>query len=1375
MSALHRWAAALAVLSSTAFAAGPPPPEPFSLSTQALLALAGEREAPPDADVELLVLSHAARIDEQGRVTRSEHRIYRVLTARGAERFAELEEDYAPWYQQKPELRARVVTAAGEERTLDPKTIANNSADTGEPAMFTDSRKLRAPLPAVAQGSIVETHTVVAESAPFFSAGTARWIPLVSQSPSRVVRITLEFPTSLPVKYRVEKLELTPTVTTAGGSTRVVFERRDLTGKNSELPEPFAPPEHARFPSVQYATGTSWQALATAYGAWVDRQLKDSDLAARARQLAGNERDPKKVAGKLLEWVTSTVRYTGLEFGIASIEPRTPRETLERQYGDCKDLSTLLVGLLRARGMDAHVALVKTWGAPPPAELPGLGWFDHAVVHVRAPIELWIDPTAKTTPVGELPSGAQGRPALTAARNSTALVALPTSSSKDNLYRKHRRITLAEIDEAEVTERWEMTGSIAAGFRSRFEGVTEAKLKEWGTGYAKSALRAEELVSIKVIETRAGHPFQLEVSAKGSRLGSTRDAVASASLAESATLDWMPDPLTDEEEGTEETVEDPAGADGSGKGRRTPFEFSEPYRGELAYTVVYPDFLEPSPLPSTDAVSFGPAKLTRTFTQRKGSIEARHVFDSGPRRYTPEQFEAFRAAYRTFLTTDSASASFEHRGNKLMAQRRWREAVDLFRSLIARHPREALHRLQLANVLSDLGLNDQALELIDEAVAVEPTSGAAHRVRAHHLEHDAFYRRFGAGSSREEAIKGYREAKRLNPKDPSARAALAILLEHDARGMRYAPGSNLDEAIQEYQALREELKEDAYDDNLLVALMRAGRFKETRATALELQPGNVRNQALVIGTAKTAGLAAAIAEANRLEAQGSGRAQLLAGAAATLGQLREYPLATALLKEAASRASNAAELTNRAAIIARVQPHEQLDPPEDDPRRPVVKLTRAALLADDLQAAVTPLLTRSARADEDGSQGGGTVAELRATLRASGVPPQIALDFGLSLTTMTVEGDDRLGHRITSRTSTGKRAERMIAYVVREENERRIQAFDKTPYLLGREALRRVEAGDLEGARQWLSWARELYPPDASAGDEPYLVFAMLWAPGQTGDARTLRRAAAALTAQGRKNADAVKLLEDAARSEPDPARSWRYQLATLPGHLADKRWAEAEAIARAALLRHPRSARSFNNALLALTRQHKHDAAIELAQARLELIPNDGLALASLSQLMGMRGDFARAEAYGRRGLAQGDLAGLYNNVAWYGLFRPAGVPPTAIDEARRAMELEPESPSIIHTLATLYAETGQLNEAYELLAKLMAKDITRPPEPSAFYVHGRIAEHLGLTRAAADAYRRAMGSAPEDGFEDPQTVRSLARLRLARLPPSAVAVPTP
>jgi Flp pilus assembly protein TadD, contains TPR repeats len=100
---------------------------------------------------------------------------------------------------------------------------------------------------------------------------------------------------------------------------------------------------------------------------------------------------------------------------------------------------------------------------------------------------------------------------------------------------------------------------------------------------------------------------------------------------------------------------------------------------------------------------------------------------------------------------------------------------------VRQHPKEALHRIQLARALLSAGLAENARTVARQATALEPNSAQAYSTLAWILEHDLIGRRLKKGYDLQGAIVAYRKAKELDPKDKDIRANLAMLLEYDSK------------------------------------------------------------------------------------------------------------------------------------------------------------------------------------------------------------------------------------------------------------------------------------------------------------------------------------------------------------------------------------------------------------------------------------------------------------------------------------------------------------------------------------------------------------------------------------------------------------------
>jgi tetratricopeptide (TPR) repeat protein len=153
------------------------------------------------------------------------------------------------------------------------------------------------------------------------------------------------------------------------------------------------------------------------------------------------------------------------------------------------------------------------------------------------------------------------------------------------------------------------------------------------------------------------------------------------------------------------------------------------------------------------------------------------------------------------------------------------------------------------------------------------------------------------------------------------------------------------------------------------------------------------------------------------------------------------------------------------------------------------------------------------------------------------------------------------------------------------------------------------------------------------------------------------------------------------------------------------------------------------------------------------------------IAQIEMDQGNIAKAEEMWRKVTASRDAnTGDFNNLAWLSLFR-GGVTDSDVSVALRAASMsQNRSPSILHTVAALYAEVGKTAEARQVILQSMALS-GRIPEREDWYVFGRIYEQLGEREAAIAAYRKVTGPQDEKEPASPTSSATLAERRLKAL----------
>ena len=70
------------------------------------------------------------------------------------------------------------------------------------------------------------------------------------------------------------------------------------------------------------------------------------------------------IVQKVFYWVQSNIRYIAFEDGMRGFIPHKPSYVMEKRYGDCKDMASLIVGMLKAAGVETYYTWIGTRDLP---------------------------------------------------------------------------------------------------------------------------------------------------------------------------------------------------------------------------------------------------------------------------------------------------------------------------------------------------------------------------------------------------------------------------------------------------------------------------------------------------------------------------------------------------------------------------------------------------------------------------------------------------------------------------------------------------------------------------------------------------------------------------------------------------------------------------------------------------------------------------------------------------------------------------------------------------------------------------------------------------------------------------------------------------
>jgi transglutaminase-like putative cysteine protease len=253
------------------------------------------------------------------------------------------------------------------------------------------------------------------------------------RGPELLKRYVLIAPATQKIFVHAEKVA-PASVSAKDGSQVFLWESQAIPA----LPrEPRSPGVTEISPYVHVSTMGDWKQLGSWYADLIRPQFAlDQSLNDELSRITNGLQTDKEKIRAIQEFVLHGTHYVALEFGIYSYKPYPVTQIYARRFGDCKDKASLMIALLRAAGIEAEIALVRTRSLGDVAVEPAsIAVFNHAIVYVPK-YDLWLDGTAEYAG-RELPLEDQGAFSLTVSLGGAAQIRhIPMSRVADN-YTRH--------------------------------------------------------------------------------------------------------------------------------------------------------------------------------------------------------------------------------------------------------------------------------------------------------------------------------------------------------------------------------------------------------------------------------------------------------------------------------------------------------------------------------------------------------------------------------------------------------------------------------------------------------------------------------------------------------------------------------------------------------------------------------------------------------------------------------------------------------------------------------------------------------------------------------------------------------------------------
>ncbi len=1341
------------LLPSVAVAADPPWMEPFADPAEVLRA-AEEATAGQSTGEVLLYSSMAYSFDEEGRMTWTSRVVSRYLDRETVDNDRGLGTQWSPWRQSRPQIRVRVILADGTAHELDPSLLVEGTVGRTGDAIYDDTKTLQGPIANLAPGAIVESSFTVAETRPLSEAGRVLQAGLWASDTAETQVLAVSAPTSLKLTTKPRDLpdnhrKIVQVKDGRRTMTWVLPPQDPLREYERNVPRDPIPG-----PVVEISTAKSWQAVAADYGAAVDAVLASEDLASLADEAVGDAKKREEIVERAFDWVVTNVRYTGLEFGRQALIPVAPSTTLERGFGDCKDQATLMVGILRERGLDAHVALLNVGEYYDVPDIPGLGLFDHAIVHVGGGESIWADPTVRHSRPGVLPDADQGRLALVAGPKTRRLSLIPVADAADARWWEDTTYDIPVEDRATVLHRFGAHGHLESELRSGYTGNVSGSedVLEWAQGWAEDKFGATGVTSFDFTDPDdPTTPFAIEATVTASHFAAdgAEEAVGIVNAA---------DLLIEVTSIYQERIPEDEPREGE-------VTLLRQHTTDIVRRFVFPPGYLITELPEASTGSVGPASWSIDFAESDprgdrpvATATMQLVFDAqGRDRMTAAEFTELTGALADLNDSDYLWIRAMHRSEKLRLDGKTEEALAVLRTEAAADPSDPMPLLRAGWLLAEAGLGEAGQALAKKATEAAPDMERAWLVYAYTLTLDALGREFKGGWKRDETIEAYRRALAIAPDTPESKQALASALEHDADGVRWSVHSDLAEAAKLLEGIRHEDVPDARTMHW-VDLFRLHRFDDLEALIKD-EDDKAANLLMVSLRAISGGSDAAMGEARRRSTGLAAAKQMLAGAYTDLVGNRQYKAARDVLlalgagappppTQAAidllERVIEGPERDRSTAVGGALTAFEVIMRGPDGPVAPADVFAPAALSVMDPAA-----YTAGARAALIGS----------AELSKLAFPPRASIDIAMG----GLEAEEvEVGKGLSIVYVGAKGTKKMGFLVQRERGKWWVSSLGVEALQMGAELTARLE-GNKKRALQYAE-AIVQFSRGRSAETMELAVVRGLWPEAPTEVEEVERLAAFLRCVEPAECADAITTVVGADLAEQSgavilylmerQAEAGRWaDLAELNGRVrmegsdAPAPWTDAEADHRRVEMAFP-SIQSGDEAMIAAAVEGLADDLPGLERRRMWL----DVAL----------GDVEGVDRRTRALLEGEENASRLNDLAWARLVVGLNDDVTLEAAQAAASKENGQKHAILHTLATAYAQMGMGQEARTMLETATSKASTDELSSSDWYVVGRIAEIYGAPEAARAAYERVEPD-PLFGY---MSVYPMAQRRLAQLP---------
>ena len=205
----------------------------------------------------------------------------------------------------------------------------------------------------------------------------------------------------------------------------------------SYLPKEYKTQNAIFFEPVNFEFGESkgsfksWNDVAKWLGSlYKDRFTLPETIVNEVKELIANESDPFKKIEILYKFLQDKTRYVQIYLDIGGLQPHSAEWVYNNRFGDCKDLATFMIALLKIADIESYPAIVRTKNSGHVYKEFPSQQFNHVITFIPLLKDtLWLDFTSYK----DTPYNLEGTNALIVKEDKGEIIKIPQRSSKENL------------------------------------------------------------------------------------------------------------------------------------------------------------------------------------------------------------------------------------------------------------------------------------------------------------------------------------------------------------------------------------------------------------------------------------------------------------------------------------------------------------------------------------------------------------------------------------------------------------------------------------------------------------------------------------------------------------------------------------------------------------------------------------------------------------------------------------------------------------------------------------------------------------------------------------------------------------------------------